>query len=293
MGIPGSSEDLLSRALPAPLAIGRKAWLALAASEGVIRRPAGMRESAYLEAGGDIVWAADGGTVSHPRAIVLSGPVPSDWTGGRLSLQGLAPWTPALPSTVDGGLSALRGGARALSQAIVAAERPRGLGTLLAGSGPDFPLAGARPLAEALAEAVREGAVESVGRAAHALVGLGPGLTPSGDDYVAGMLFAMRLLAAADPSLAPREAAIRAAILRTVPGRTNRISAALLTDAAEGLGFARMHALCDALAAGQAAAALDAARQLSMIGHSSGWDLLTGLIAGIADLPRGGEARDA
>src|SRR5438477_478010 len=73
------------------------------------------------------------------------------------------------------------------------------------------------------------------------------------------------------------------AIRASAPGRTHPISAALLGDLLDGEGWAPLHDLASALAAGAPeAAAREAARRLTRLGHSSGWDLLAGFVAGAA-----------
>ena len=59
------------------------------------------------------------------------------------------------------------------------------------------------------------------------------------------------------------------------------ISVALLADLVAGASFESLHALADALAGDDAAAAIDAARSLAALGHSSGWDMLTGFVIGV------------
>lgn len=98
-----------------------------------------------------------------------------------------------------------------------------------------------------------------LGRAA-ALIGLGPGLTPSGDDLVGGYL-----VARPDPALS-------AWALECARTRTSRISAAHLQAAAAGEGAAALH---DALGGGRL-------EPLLALGHSSGWDMLAGAMLACA-----------
>jgi hypothetical protein len=110
---------------------------------------------------------------------------------------------------------------------------------------------------------------------AQSLIGLGPGLTPSGDDYLGGVLIALRLLdrgAQAD-SLWRRIEPLLAA-------RTSAISAAHLAAAAAGEGHEALH---DALSGSVAG--------LGRVGHCSGWDALAGAGAVLGTRPgdhRGG-----
>ncbi len=74
------------------------------------------------------------------------------------------------------------------------------------------------------------------------LLGLGPGLTPSGDDFVGGMLVALRATGRG------REAdEIWAAIAPTLGKRTSPLSAAHLRAAAEGQGAEAVHAAMAAM----------------------------------------------
>ncbi|MGH7391093.1 MAG: DUF2877 domain-containing protein, partial [Candidatus Rokuibacteriota bacterium] len=63
--------------------------------------------------------------------------------------------------------------------------------------------------------------------------------------------------------------------------RTHPVSAALLGDLLAGEGWAPLHDLARAVAADDGAAAVAAAGGLVRLGHSSGWDLLTGFLAAL------------
>jgi hypothetical protein len=78
--------------------------------------------------------------------------------------------------------------------------------------------------------------------------------------------------------------AITAGVVPAAPARTHPISAALLGDCAAGLSWAPLHDLVGALAEGAPEAAAAAARRLVTLGHSSGWDMLAGVGAGLGVL---------
>src|SRR5262245_17832355 len=63
--------------------------------------------------------------------------------------------------------------------------------------------------------------------------------------------------------------------------RTHPLSATLLGDLADGQSYASLHDLVHGLTREAPAAARDAARRLVRLGHSSGWDMLAGLGAGL------------
>jgi hypothetical protein len=121
------------------------------------------------------------------------------------------------------------------------------------------------------------GAPAPVPPAAAGLIGLGPGLTPSGDDFVGGALVALRALGRED--VARRLAAWA---LGLAPGRTPAISLAHLAAAADGEGSAAVHATLATIATG-GLAGLDARlAAVGAIGHTSGWDALAGVAAACA-----------
>jgi hypothetical protein len=75
-------------------------------------------------------------------------------------------------------------------------------------------------------------------------------------------------------------------ILALAAARTHRISAALLGDMAGGRCWEHAHDVIDALAGDAAVeAAAAAALRLTRIGHTSGWDVLAGLLGVLAAAP--------
>src|SRR5262249_60642951 len=80
--------------------------------------------------------------------------------------------------------------ARSLLTRLAEAAPPEGFATVLMGQAPGFPFDRAGPAARALALASHDEDTGAATRAAAELIGLGPGLTPSGDDFVGGVFFA-------------------------------------------------------------------------------------------------------
>ena len=111
------------------------------------------------------------------------------------------------------------------------------------------------------------------------LVGLGPGLTPSGDDFLGGAMIALAMAGRAEAA-----AALAAPVLEAARAATNRISAAHLGAAARGFGADAMHLALDAMARGDDRALAAALRGLDAIGHSSGWDAMAGAVAALGAL---------
>jgi Protein of unknown function (DUF2877) len=101
------------------------------------------------------------------------------------------------------------------------------------------------------------------------LIGLGPGLTPSGDDFIGGMMVALHYL-----GFAETVAAIADAVLPIASRDTNTISAQLLRCAAVGQAASALFDVLEAILTGDSLeAGLDA---INAIGHTSGWDSLAG-----------------
>jgi hypothetical protein len=133
----------------------------------------------------------------------------------------------------------------------------------------------------AFTDALYSGDTAAAAFALTSLIGLGHGLTPSGDDIVCGVVAALlwqsHIGAIHHNVMQP----IMSAVLDATP-RTNRISARLLHHACDGILYAPAMELGSALLAGDSdGIALPAAR-LFTIGNSTGADLATGLLIGCA-----------
>ena len=113
------------------------------------------------------------------------------------------------------------------------------------------------------------------------LLGLGVGLTPSGDDIAAGILASLVWQAGLDVIPAHFAQHIVDAIRRAAPGRTNDISTRLLWHAGEGLLYEPAMELGAATLGGYVVPIAVYTRRLLSIGHSSGADMAVGLLAGI------------
>ncbi|MEK6711889.1 MAG: DUF2877 domain-containing protein [Nitrospinota bacterium] len=131
-------------------------------------------------------------------------------------------------------------------------------------------LAGALALGEWLSGCLR-GEDSPPPEEAKALIGLGPGLTPSGDDCLGGALVALRALG--EGRAADRLAAWA---LPLAEGRTGKISLAHLRCAAAGEGASALHEALAALCVPGAAGLPEALDAIHAIGHTSGWDALAG-----------------
>jgi len=105
------------------------------------------------------------------------------------------------------------------------------------------------------------------------LIGLGPGLTPSGDDFLIG---ALALLDA----LAQRRAyvALSRALVHIPRGLTSPLSHCFLRTAAAGHVGENLHRAISAIISGHVDAAIAAIRN---VGHGSGWDMMAGIASAL------------
>jgi hypothetical protein len=107
------------------------------------------------------------------------------------------------------------------------------------------------------------------------LVGLGPGLTPSGDDFIVGLACTFDRLG--DPRAATLRTAI-GVVLAERPARTTDIGAARLRHAAAGRLEEASERVLREMLSGDGARLEDAAIVAANWGHSSGIDTIVGML---------------
>jgi hypothetical protein len=235
---------------------------------------AAFQRSFYLRDGaGRLACVGPRAIGSGPLNALVATPPETPAAGTRLAADRIdrtraLPWrpAPAPPLRREG----LRG-----RIAAVAAGRPRGLAAALPAilgaswqAGDPFLAAAAGPLC-----ALREWKGGEPPAALADLIGLGPGLTPAGDDALGGAAIALRAV-----GRGPQADRLAAWLAERAPAATSDIAWAHLRAALRGEGAAALHAALAALASGGEPdlAAIDA------IGHSSGWDALAGALAVLA-----------
>lgn len=226
-----------------------------------------LGSAVYLRAGGprpNVLALVTRDAVRVPNAVVLPGAaLPCGPRVGAMSTVGAGVvcvgglvvdcarrWTPPRPRLRD---------------ADAAAARAEELAPLVAAPHLAAP---ARELRSALA-AGDETAAEA---AAFSLLGLGPGLTPSGDDLLAGALVTIR-------ALGGTAAGVERAIAHA-DRRTPLVSAELLRYAAEGVCIPQLADLITALGSRRPLRAPLAS--LLAVGHHSGGDLARGVALALA-----------
>jgi len=259
--------------------IGAKAHAALRRSGGSLAPLSAFARSGYCLAGDEIIWVGSPRHPMHPRAVQIAGP---PFQRDRFDVAGCAPWRPA-PMRADVPASRLRANCDRLRANIGEIGEPGGFAAMLTGREPDFPLDLATPHAHEIAAGIMEDDPNRFVEAAMRLLGFGPGLTPSGDDFVGAVLFAKRLLTPEEGMSRGWDEAARL-LAAEAKRRSNAVSAALFADLTEGQSFAPLHSLAREIGAASGADAIVAAREVIAIGHSSGWDMLAGLIVGIIGL---------
>lgn len=105
------------------------------------------------------------------------------------------------------------------------------------------------------------------------LIGAGPGLTPSGDDFICGVFTALHLSDFSDIALS-----LWASIRNVAKFSTTPVSAAMLEQSALGESGERLEAVVQAYCHYPVTATNDFQLMVDRIGETSGWDWLTGFV---------------
>lgn len=270
--------------------IGDKAytWTQLGAAGSVL---AAVTRCIYLEAaGGEIIWLIPPNIPMHRRAIQVA-QLPAVEPGTAVVVCGDCL---LIGDTCIGLGSADRWSPRQISTrqdknlpsdevAVCLIEQPRGLAALLfapALAGTDNPTQcaleeHAAPLINTLRDACGQFDFAEILAAGLELIGLGTGLTPSGDDLLGAALFALYYTGCWDADAV-------GSFLKQARSRTNAISFTIMADMAQGHGAEPLHDLLFAILSGAPREAVETAvTSLTHIGHNSGWDILAGLLIGL------------
>jgi hypothetical protein len=140
----------------------------------------------------------------------------------------------------------------------------------------------AHAVCQTLEEACRDCDIEAAEHETIRLIGWGEGLTPAGDDFLVGLMSGLGALADASPVrrdfLKHLSGAIVAQLVRTTP-----IAAHYLRLGAQGHFAANVHRLRSALlSANDVAVVRQCVDDALTLGATSGSDLVTGMVSGIA-----------
>jgi hypothetical protein len=200
--------------------------------------------------------------------------------GLEIQFDAAARWSPRLLSSADAA-DAATARWRRRAEATRAIARARGsaggFGGLLREDVSHDPvgiLAAAGPILMQLAEALETGDRTRAAEVAARLVGLGPGLTPSGDDVLVGIEAALH-------ALARPPAGFLALATDGVEERTTALAATLLRHAGAGEFAERLHSLLAALLGSDDEAIPAAIDRAVAWGATSGTDCLLGVLIGL------------
>lgn len=211
---------------------------------------------AYLH--GDIVWAGKQASTDHPRNAF-------SW------------W---LPETASFNADSLVEGAL-ICKTLLNSNHPlaiktKGLLLWMQNNDMPFPMNLSSVRFDAIKDALVANDLHAFTTAALRVIGLGNGLTPSGDDFIGGIFFAL--------AHSPRQAwvkrlpAAKMQIHNAAKKSTNVISAALLDDLMAGCSYSTLHDVLIALNSKNSVEIERSCQKLLTIGASSGADMLAGLL---------------
>ncbi len=271
---------------------GAVARASIRACGGVTRTLPGFEATPFRLAGKQLVWIGTTGP-DHPRTVLIAaGSASHALALGEATeicmIESVETVGGCAFSIDDARTSACRAVLRLVDVSI-----PRGFASLLTGHCPPFPLSHRVDAVHALARACAGADAAALVEPARRLLGVGNGLTPSGDDFVGGALFALRLMHGghgghgapgahgAHRVYAPTWQHASEKIIAHAAIRTHALSATLLADLAQGQSYAALHDFAAAIARGDAESALNHASTLTSIGASSGWDMLAGFMAAL------------
>ena len=267
-------------------------------SDGTGRVVAAFGAAIYFETGPELICIGTAAIEPGPVNLVTSAPASADWSAMplngpvvvttseirvtkhlRFPFAGAVTWAPEAikmvdPALVASGLAAFRKAARyqdaegGIGRFIDPGFRPE--------QGNGECRAAMAPISEAqqwLAQAFGQGPSEPDQRWVRKLTGLGQGLTPSGDDFLGGVMIALHALGC------PEICRILWTALRPCAERsTNEISLTLLKAASDGQGSASLHRALQGILCGDPQGIHSTIPLLDRIGHSSGWDAMTGVV---------------
>lgn len=232
---------------------------------------------------------------AHPRAAVILGAAFDTWglvPGGvgafRANVLTLGDRAETIPTERRAAeverVGAARGEARerhTLEVAAAAVQAARDALELPPGP-PGYEAALARA-AKALGAAVRAFSLEAAVLAATELLGLGPGLTPAGDDFLCGALAGWRAQESHDPLLGEFLDRLAGPLGQRLAA-TGPISAAFLEEALAGR-FARALVAFGETALGRAGDLVHTVTHLVGLGHTSGLDAAEGFLFALRGAP--------
>lgn len=223
------------------------------------------------------------------------------WVDGRkfevgevleVSLEGAAVWKPLANASNPLLLDAVRRNLDVAEKVAASRDVREGLGPLLKKIGAIF--GGGRievdglndisrkalPHLQQLIEGVRRSDAGMVKEAVGKLIGLGPGLTPSADDFLSGLIGALVWFSNTFSKNIDCVGVLKEEILAQ-GGKTNLLSRQLLEHAARGENNARVEKLLISIFAGADSEIKPQLERVMEIGETSGIDMTVGILVAI------------
>lgn len=136
------------------------------------------------------------------------------------------------------------------------------------------------PHLSTLIETIKAGDYRKIERSAKELVGLGPGLTPSADDVLSGLMVSLTLMSENLNICADMVSETNKSIISCIEGRTTLISQEFLTHAAAGEANESILALIEKMLTAGPNEVEDATKHVLAIGEASGTDVVLGIFLG-------------
>ena len=262
---------------------------------------------------GDLCWLIPMDSPMHQRAMQVTAPIPRLNVGSRyavvdhsltissgdiLDFQDASIWvSPQLSSNQIVSISRLFETLSIVADRLLAHHKPSGLGDLI------MPILQSRyhkpgaseisqksvlskkawPFVDGIILATAANDANLIIDQGKSLVGFGEGLTPSGDDFLGGFFFSMQLLYHYYPNTVNIPICNYSDFVRQSNPLTNLISYTILKDHVDGHSVEPLHQFANGLLQGESVDQLYLhAERLISLGHSTGWDLLSGFLAGMS-----------
>ena len=257
-----------------------------------------FERSIYLEVNCSWICLADASLGFGPLVVSVKSIYGRDWINsfsvGRLvkfssdsiriddstiiSTKGVCSWEP--PKVSDWTKTSILLGLRALENLVESNIPDKGLGRFIFEYPDRFPSSDESMAAEHSIEILKNWVRQCFEiqmpiipdkEAIASLIGLGPGLTPSGDDFLGGMLIALHICG---EKLVKKNLFVQ---IESLIDSTGPVSSTHLYAAAHGEGSHSLHQLINFLLEGNDVHLERAIAAIDRIGHTSGWDALAGV----------------
>jgi hypothetical protein len=262
---------------------------------------------------GDLFWLISMDSPMHQRAIKVTAPIPGLNAGSRyavvdhnlvtssgdiLDFLHAAIWgSPTISTNQIVSISRLSETLNIVTDRLLAHHKPSGLGDLIT------PILQSRdhqvgaleigqkcilskkawPFVDGIILATAANDVNLIIAQGKSLVGFGEGLTPSGDDFLGGFFFSLQLVYRYYPNTLNIPICNYSDFVHQSNSLTNLISYTILKDHVDGHSIEPLHQFANGLLQGGSVDQLNIhVEKLISLGHSTGWDMLSGFLAGMS-----------